>query len=245
MVDISASIFTLRVHRCAQEENPPVKVLFIIAAVWLAWAPAGYADTVKYVRDVVYVPLRSGPSIQHRILRNAESGTPITLIDAKSEAGYVHVRAADGTEGWMEAQFLMDEPIARDRLAKAEAALESARAQNRQLHQQLQASAADQSGSARAAATLQDTNDKLNAELARIKQVSSSAVTLDRDNRQLRADNAQLHAQMQTALEENARLLAEKKSRAFLNGAFAVALGVVIALLVPRLWPRRRRSEWA
>ena len=45
---------------------------------------------------------------------------------------------------------------------------------------------------------------------------------------------------------DNLRMKEGKESEAFRNGALAVLLGVVITLLVPRLWPRRRRtSEWA
>jgi SH3 domain protein len=45
---------------------------------------------------------------------------------------------------------------------------------------------------------------------------------------------------------DNQRLLDSTENEAFLNGALAVGLGVLITLLVPRLWPKKRRStSWA
>jgi SH3 domain protein len=45
---------------------------------------------------------------------------------------------------------------------------------------------------------------------------------------------------------ENQRLHDKVDSEDFLNGALAVLLGVIITLVVPRLWPKRRKSSsWA
>ena len=45
---------------------------------------------------------------------------------------------------------------------------------------------------------------------------------------------------------ENQRLEDKLDSGAFLDGALAVFLGVIITLVVPRLWPKRRKSSsWA
>lgn len=222
-----------------------MKALLILLITALTGVQAASADTVKYVRDVVYVPLRSGPSIQHRILRSAESGTALTVIGAEPEQGYVQVRTEDGTEGWMEAQYLVDQPVARDRLAAASAALDKLRGQYKELRDQLHSANADQSESSKAISDLKSANAQLSSELERIKTVSSNAMALDRQNRQLHDTANQLGAQVQALTAQNAKLEAEKKSRAFMNGAYAVVMGVVITLLVPRLWPRKRRSDWA
>jgi SH3 domain protein len=45
---------------------------------------------------------------------------------------------------------------------------------------------------------------------------------------------------------ENNRLKDSLQSEAFIDGALAVLLGVIITLVVPRLWPKRRKSSsWA
>lgn len=221
-----------------------MKLPLCIAAAGLIAVQAAYAENVGYIRDQVYVPVRSGPSIQHRILRNAESGTRLVIVAPANAEGYARVRAEDGLEGWIEEQYLTDRPIARERLSKAEAELAQLRQQNQQLRGELQAARAAQGESERAVASLKSAGAKLDDELQQIKRVSGSAIAIDGENRKLREQVDGLGSQLKAVSAEKDRLLAENRSQAFMQGAYAVAIGVVIALLVPRLWPRRRRSEW-
>ena len=56
----------------------------------------------------------------------------------------------------------------------------------------------------------------------------------------------QLRSQLDMLEAENQRLHDKVDSEDFLNGALAVLLGVIITLVVPRLWPKRRKSSsWA
>ena len=69
---------------------------------------------------------------------------------------------------------------------------------------------------------------------------------LDVDNRRLTLEAEELRAAADMLEAENQRLQDNLDSEAFLNGAFAVLLGVIVALVVPRLWPTRRKSSsWA
>ena len=52
-----------------------------------------------------------------------------------------------------------------------------------------------------------------------------------------------LRSQIEVLEADNQRLQDQLDSEAFMNGAFAVLLGVLITLLVPRLWPKRRKSS--
>lgn len=88
--------------------------------------------------------------------------------------------------------------------------------------------------------------DNTAAELARLKQVSGNAVQLDIDLRRLTLEVEELRSEGEKLKAENLRLQDNLDNEAFLNGAFAVVLGVIVALVVPRLWPRRRNgSSWA
>ena len=69
---------------------------------------------------------------------------------------------------------------------------------------------------------------------------------LDEDNRRLVVSSEQLRSQLDMLEAENQRLHDKVDSEDFLNGALAVLLGVIITLVVPRLWPKRRKSSsWA
>ena len=69
---------------------------------------------------------------------------------------------------------------------------------------------------------------------------------LDEENRQLNETVETLRSELDVLKADNQRLQDKLQSSAFLDGALAVLLGVIITLVVPRLWPRRRSSSsWA
>jgi SH3 domain protein len=71
-------------------------------------------------------------------------------------------------------------------------------------------------------------------------------VQLDSDNRRLSVDTETLKSDLELLRTENQRLSDKLQSQDFINGALAVLLGVIITLVVPRLWPKRRQnSSWA
>jgi SH3 domain protein len=203
------------------------------------------AAPVQYIRDVVYVPLRSGPSNQHRILQNVPSGTALTVLEKDGGSDFVRARTAAGAEGWLEAQYLVDKPIARDRLEALSAELERLRSQNVELREQLQGLRGARDESAQQARQLSRSSEQLAAELAEIKRVSASAVQLQQRYQAQSSEMVALRERAAALLAENGELREGRNQRAFLHGAFAVAIGCVLVLVTPRLWPRRRRSEWA
>ena len=82
--------------------------------------------------------------------------------------------------------------------------------------------------------------------MASLKQISGKAVELDTSNRRLVEESENLRAEVDMLEAENLRLQDKLKSEDFINGALAVLMGVFITLVVPRLWPKRRKSSsWA
>ncbi len=72
------------------------------------------------------------------------------------------------------------------------------------------------------------------------------ALELDVDNRRLVEESENLRSNMDMLESENRRLNDKMGNEDFMNGALAVLLGVIITLVVPRLWPKRRKSSsWA
>ncbi len=208
---------------------------------------AGTQAQTRFVSDEQYVPLRSGPGSEYRIVhRGIPSGTELTVEESSEDGEYSRIVTARGTEGWIRSQYLVSEVPAKRRLANAEA-------ERDQLQQQL---AEANATLAELRETYQSASDKLvrsesdltntRGELAEIKRISANALSLDQDKKRL-LEEAEIRASRIEVLEaENQRLQDSAESEAFLNGALAVLLGVMITLLVPRLWPKRRpSSSWA
>lgn len=221
-----------------------MKILSTALIAGLLFSSLAAAQQTRYVRDELYVPIRSGQSNEHRILQMGVSGTEVTILEDNEQTGYSRVRTKNGEEGWMQTQYLQDTPVAATLLVRANRELEQLRTQNAELKQKL---GDTRSNSQEANAALEATTserDQLREELENIKALSANAVQLDKENRELLQTNQVLRNRADVLETENQQLRESRENDAFLNGAFAVVIGVGITLLVPRLWPKRK-SEWA
>ncbi len=58
-----------------------------------------FAKTVRYVSDELKIPLRSGASNKHRIIKFLRSGTALTVLS--NEDKFTEVEMRDGKSGWV------------------------------------------------------------------------------------------------------------------------------------------------
>ena len=223
-----------------------VATLLVLATISVS---SNYASAQEafYVSDEQHIPLRSGPGSDYRILhRGIPSGTEMVINERSENGDYARITTARGTEGWIRSQYLTTEVPPRTRII---ALLEKNQAQEEQL-----ASVNDLLRDLRdnyriMSGQLEGKDEELaltGGELAEIRRISSNALTLDGENRRLVENSEMQRSRIEVLEADNQRLLNSSENEAFLNGALAVALGVMITLLVPRLWPKRRRStSWA
>lgn len=90
---------------------------------------------------------------------------------------------------------------------------------------------------------LQSTLDSTQAELTEVKRVSAAALDLDLLNQQLVAELESERSDADLLRLENVRLRERIANNQILDGALAVLLGVILAVVAPRLWPRRKRQD--
>ncbi|MDX1505746.1 MAG: TIGR04211 family SH3 domain-containing protein [Spongiibacter sp.] len=218
-------------------------ILLGLFALLMANAMTTAAET-RYISDKIYVPLRVGDSVKHRIVhRGLPSGTRLQLLDSNDDSGYSLVRTDSGVEGWLPSHYLTERPVAATLLDKANARVASLEATNKELREQLKDTSQTSSQTSATAAQLERENAALTEELEEIKRISAAAVKLDTDNRRLLESNQMLSSEVDVLKTDNARLRENKENEFFLNGAFAVLIGVMLTLIIPRLMPKRR-SEW-
>lgn len=218
-------------------------VPLVCAAALLQITPTQAQSNTRYVSDYCRIPLRSGPSNQHRVIHwGLPSGTRLSFTGEEKDK-YSQVQTTKGKIGWIESQYLQAQPVARARIKAAAAAEARAKAKLEQLSSSLKQATASGKSSASKAQSLEQENANLQLELDRIKRISANAIKLTTDNRSLIKTNQELRDEVDVLKTENIRLKDKQDSDAFLNGAFAVLIGVFITLLVPRLWPKRK-SEW-
>jgi SH3 domain protein len=209
-------------------------------------AGSAVAET-QYVSDKQFIPLRSGPGGNYRIThRGIPSGTKLEVKETSESGEYAEITTAKGTSGWIRTQYLMKELPAQNQVAAAQAKAEALAAENSAMKIETTTLKSERTDLIGQVSNTSGDLEKTSDELAKLKQISSTAVQLDVDNRRLTLEAEKLRSAADMLAAENQRLQDNLDSEAFLNGAFAVLLGVIVALVVPRLWPtRRKNSSWA
>lgn len=196
-----------------------------------------------YISDELTVPLRSGPSGQHRILHQGlPSGTRLEILSVNEAAGFSEIRTSRGTEGWVRSQYLVSQPIAKMRLASAQRELSQAKQQLDKARAQVRELTQNSNSQANAIQASQERIEQLEAELAEIQRISAGAVEAYNNNITLTESNARLRDELDDLAEERNRLEAGAENQAILYGAGLIMIGLLAGLIIKS---RPQRSAWS
>lgn len=218
-----------------------MKKLFILLALVFALATPALAQTL-YVTDKLEVPLRAGTSTRYKIVRMLESGDSVQILKHDKESGHSQVRTADGSTGWILTRYLMDQPAPRERMLRAEKALEPLKTENTQLKERLAALSGTQQEADTRYSKLQQENQRLSQELAQIHKTAANAITIDQRNRELEKQMVDMERELQLVEQENQSLSDGNAQTWFLRGAGVLLLGGFLGLIIPRVrWHKRNR----
>jgi SH3 domain protein len=223
-----------------------MSVIRLILIMLLSASSVALAQESRYISDEVFVVLHAGPGSNYRWLGKLIPGTQLVEKRRSTDGNWAEVATSRGTEGWVQAEYLSTEPPAQVRLPAVVRQLEEAQQESAALRSSLAELRASQS---EITAQLTKSNadlQQVSEELAQLRQISGSAVETAENNRQLVEESATMRTTLDTLEADNQRLQERVRSSAFMDGAFAVFLGVIITLVVPRLWPKRKNSSsWA
>lgn len=217
--------------------------LSLLAALITLLAGVAYGQTL-FVSDELIITMRTGPSTQNAIVRNLPAGTRVEVLEKDEASGYARVRALDrGTEGWVLTQYLTDQPIARDRLAVAESALEKAKAEVADLQHDLAGARSELSDTKSQLAAAQTARSDAVGQLETIKRTSADAIQIKQQNESLRRRVSDLDLERERLTTENAGLSTRAEREWFVIGAAVLVTGIILGLVLPTL-NRKRRNSW-
>lgn len=204
-----------------------------------------YAQETRYIRDQLWVPLRSGQTSQHRIVhKGLVSGTAMKVLSQSDDKLYTQVRTSSGIEGWVQTQYLSATPAGRDQYKKAQKTIAQLQTEQAQLKKKLGTLQANFQQAQGKVGQLSHSGNQQQQELDEIRAISAKSIQLNSDNQTLLLENQQLKNKVDVVSAENQQLNDSLDNNDFLNGAFAVLIGVFITLIVPRAWPKKKSSEW-
>lgn len=215
-----------------------VKTLGIAGMCLLLLSAADLAEAKNYIYNTSKVPMRTGPSIDRKIIALLNNGQEVVIL--KSESERTLVRLSDGREGWVNNLFITDQTpddiqlkILKIKLDEFQTKAASLVEENKTLNAENKKLSAD-----------------LNASETKLKSLDNSYETLKRDSKQFldlqekyKASTSKLSEQTQKARkyeEDLTKLLWNKNIKWFLSGAGVLILGFIIGFSTKR---QRRHSS--
>jgi SH3 domain protein len=203
-----------------------------------------FAQETQYISDMVLVPVRSGAGANYRIVnRGLPSGTALLVLGQSEDGEWAEIETRGGTRGWIPTQYLQKDPPAGLLINDLRLELERVRGERDRVVSQLNQSSSEASEADETIIELQSTLDSTQAELTEVKRVSAAALDLDLLNQQLVAELESERSDADLLRLENVRLRERIANNQMLDGALAVLLGVILAVVAPRLWPRKKRQD--
>lgn len=217
----------------------------LLILILLALYQTTWAEEVRYVSDELTIPMRSGTTIKHKILKFLTSGTPVIVKEVSEDGKYAWVMLKDDDNklGWVKTEQLMKQPSARDRIVTVKKALDKKEDEISKLNQTI--------------ADLKDNNKQLETQLQTVgKQYQETKDTLDNlrksaakpieiaeENKQLKDEIAHQQAVNQKVMQEN-EFLSDKNIKEWFMIGGGVSLGsLILGLLITRVnW--RRKDSW-
>ena len=197
-----------------------------------------------WVSDEFEITLRSGPSTSNAIELMVKSGTELEVLERDSESGYTRVRTGGGTEGWVLTRYLMNEPAARQQLARLTSQLTSEASRGSSLNSQLGAIRSEYDAATKQLEKLEREKSGLEEELAEIKRTAANVLSINNQNKELREQLAAEEIRVATLEQENRVLSSQTTRYWFMSGALVLVIGMALGLWLPRIrWQRRSRYD--
>jgi len=206
-------------------------------------ATAVVAGERAYVTDKLEVQMRSGQSLQHKILKMIPSGTALTVLEEDDATGYTRVSLDSGDEGWILSRYLTAQPVARVQMEDAIRKSAELTETNKSLKAELTALQSGKQASDKSAQESSEETARLNTELIAIRQASANAIQIQAERDQLQEAVINLQRDLEGLKRSKQAQEADIRQNWFLIGAGVLFGGMLLGLILPRLsW--RKRSSW-
>ncbi|MGH8502786.1 MAG: TIGR04211 family SH3 domain-containing protein [Gammaproteobacteria bacterium] len=214
----------------------------LVCTLWsLALAVPAVAQTTRYITDEFQVPVREAPKQDSRIVTLIASGTPVEVLQ-KGFRGFTLIRA-QGSEGWVRTQDLMNVPSGRARLAAAEQRFEQQQAALQQSRQDAEAMQKNIEDLERENERVARANRRLDEALSALRERTARPLATQADNRRLQAALRTERETVRQLMDQNDALQVQALRDWFVTGV-AVSLGSLLLGVVIARIPWRRHRSW-
>jgi SH3 domain protein len=199
----------------------------------------------NYIRDELYVPLRSGPTTQHRIVhRGLKSGLALERLNESDDGDWIQIKTPGGLEGWVQAQYISRSPTAAILLAQTRKELKEISVKYTSAKETLNKEIALRKKTQSSLLKTEKGKQQATMDLHRIRSISSGAIELDQKYQRLLEEHELLQTENDTLNAENSSLKDDRRFSFMFYGAALVVFGMFLSVIIPRLQFKKRNSEW-
>ena len=219
-----------------------INVLSMLLLVLAFLISPARAET-NYVTDNFEVMMRTGPSVQNKIVKPLPSGTRIEVLRTDSGNGHSQIQVASGEIGYILTRFISDKPSARNRLVRMQKQLTQLRSEPNDLRSLLAASQEENELLISENVRLTDVASKASTELENIKNISGKVINISAHNQKLESEVQQLLLQLDDIRIQNEALKDNSERVRNLLGMGILLLGLFLGWVLS-ISGRRNRNSW-
>lgn len=217
-----------------------ISISMIALASLLAAMPS--SAKTQYVSDELKVPLRSGSSDEHRILKFISSGAALKILDRSG--GFTQVKTDGGMKGWVLTKHVMDVPSGRDRIISVNKKLEKSKLETRKLQSTIAELKSEINQLKHEKGLLKTEQTNLSNTLDDLKITASSPMAISKKNKQLKKELEKVSANESMLEKDNQQLRSNVTQEWFLIGGAVTISSLILGVLLTRINWRRKRDSW-
>lgn len=197
----------------------------------------------RYITDSFEVMMRTGPSVNNKIIKALKSGSKLQTLKQDAGNGYSQVQTEKGDIGYVITRYLSTEDSAKNRVIYLEDLLAKLKSKPKEI-QSLLVKSQEQKDvlvveNTRLTTQLQSTS----AELKKIKEISSDTIKLSNNNVRLEGEVQQLLLQLDDVRIQNETLKDNADYVRNLTMAGILLLGLFLGWVLSRSG-KQRRDSW-
>jgi SH3 domain protein len=215
----------------------------IVVSGIIASKPA-VAESVAYISDKLSVPMRTGASNEHRIIKFLSSGAVMTVLEESEDGLYKQVEVRGGQSGWVLADNIMDAPGGRTLLAAASKKLSASNQRVKELavaNAELKSENTELKNDIR---VLQNERTSLNDSIDVLKVAAANPMAVSKKNKQLKSELEAAHANETMLEEDNKQLRANVTQQWFIIGGGVSIGSLLLGIILTRINWSRKRDTW-
>jgi len=218
----------------------------LLSIVLLFSAASLSAKNIQYVSDSLTIPMRSGITNGHKILKFLNSGVALEVIELTDDGKHALVVPLndESKTGWVETSLLMTNKSARDQLVLAKKKVLAIKEKQAEIKAALAESRSENIKLENIQAQLESKIKSLQNTLGRLRKNASDPIRIADENEQLKQELADAESKVAELTEENIILGDENIKSWFLIGG-AVSMGsLVFGIMLTRIrW--KKNDRWA